>query len=465
MRRPSIELSYIGRCRAWRRGVRRVAAFGMTIRGRILIAFLVMSMITAALGYYATLGIKDAGILVDKTYRSIADVDQLRARRRDGFRRHAGGVRAAVDRHRSRQARQARSAKSRRSPRRSPMISAIAVQRSQSKRAKQAAANVQREVAGLDRACASVCSIRPSSTPTGRRSTTTRARSTSRSICWSITPPATASSTGNRRARRWRATSISTSSARCLRCVLSGMVAWALARRIVAAGRRGVQRRRAHRRRQARCRHPERWHRRTGRFARVDGLMRDNIKAMMEREVAQRRTAQARLADALESSQEGVVVVDADDCIALANAQAADFLGVSPDAVEAGHAACRICSPAFEDSVSAGRVLSLAQGRPAGDRRGAAGGRPLAAHQPQRDPRPGLHRRVQRHQPSRKSRRRSLRQTNLAARRGARQHVAGPVPVRRAEQARGGQSPLLRNLRAAARSDRAGRRHSAKSSN
>ena len=60
-------------------------------------------------------------------------------------------------------------------------------------------------------------------------------------------------------------------------------------------------------------------------------VMRDNIKTMMDREVAQRRTAQARLADALESSQEGVVVVDADDRIALANAQAASFLSVAPE--------------------------------------------------------------------------------------------------------------------------------------
>src|SRR6185295_18099292 len=33
--------------------------------------------------------------------------------------------------------------------------------------------------------------------------------------------------------------------------------------------------------------------------------MRDNIQTMMEREVAQRRSAQTRLADALESSREG----------------------------------------------------------------------------------------------------------------------------------------------------------------
>ncbi len=40
-------------------------------------------------------------------------------------------------------------------------------------------------------------------------------------------------------------------------------------------------------------------------------LMRDNIKTMMQREVEQRRSAQMRLADALESSREGVVLVDA----------------------------------------------------------------------------------------------------------------------------------------------------------
>ena len=54
--------------------------------------------------------------------------------------------------------------------------------------------------------------------------------------------------------------------------------------------------------------------------------MRDNIRAMMEREVEQRRSAQSRLADALESSREGVVVADADGRLALANPQAADFL-------------------------------------------------------------------------------------------------------------------------------------------
>ena len=52
----------------------------MTIRGRILVAFLVMSMITAALGGYATFGIKDAGLLVDKTYdESLMSINYARA--------------------------------------------------------------------------------------------------------------------------------------------------------------------------------------------------------------------------------------------------------------------------------------------------------------------------------------------------------------------------------------------------
>src|SRR5215470_12279291 len=57
-----------------------VASFCMTVRGRILVAFLVMSMITAAVGGYAAWGIKDAGILVYKTYdESLMAINYARA--------------------------------------------------------------------------------------------------------------------------------------------------------------------------------------------------------------------------------------------------------------------------------------------------------------------------------------------------------------------------------------------------
>ena len=62
--------------------------------------------------------------------------------------------------------------------------------------------------------------------------------------------------------------------------------------------------------------------------------MRDNIRVMVEREVSQRRSAQARLADALESSREGIVVLSADGEIALANSRASEFLRVSPQLLQ-----------------------------------------------------------------------------------------------------------------------------------
>ncbi len=54
-------------------------------------------------------------------------------------------------------------------------------------------------------------------------------------------------------------------------------------------------------------------------------LMRDNIRAMMEGEVAQRRSAQMRLVDAIEGSREGVIVVDRSGRIAIANTQMSKF--------------------------------------------------------------------------------------------------------------------------------------------
>src|SRR5579884_2305165 len=64
----------------WRISASDLAAFRKTIRGRIIIAFLVISMITAALGFYATLGVRNAGVLVNKTYdESLMSINYARA--------------------------------------------------------------------------------------------------------------------------------------------------------------------------------------------------------------------------------------------------------------------------------------------------------------------------------------------------------------------------------------------------
>jgi HAMP domain-containing protein len=56
------------------------------------------------------------------------------------------------------------------------------------------------------------------------------------------------------------------------------------------------------------------------------GRMRDAIRATIEREKAERRDAQARLADAMEGSTEGIVLTDAAGRIAAANPRAAALL-------------------------------------------------------------------------------------------------------------------------------------------
>ncbi|WGR94226.1 EAL domain-containing protein [Bradyrhizobium sp. ISRA435] len=58
--------------------------------------------------------------------------------------------------------------------------------------------------------------------------------------------------------------------------------------------------------------------------------MRDNIRRTVDQEVSQRRSAQARLSDALETSHEGVVLLGADGEIALANSRASEFIRLSP---------------------------------------------------------------------------------------------------------------------------------------
>ena len=72
--------SGLGLMYVWRDALARAASLCMTIRGRILIAFLVMSVITAALSAYATLGITHAGALVEQTFdESLMSINYARA--------------------------------------------------------------------------------------------------------------------------------------------------------------------------------------------------------------------------------------------------------------------------------------------------------------------------------------------------------------------------------------------------
>src|SRR5436305_3175632 len=64
----------------WYRAAARATSRLRTIRGRILIAFLIMSLITAALGGYAARGISRAGVLVARTFdESLMSINYARA--------------------------------------------------------------------------------------------------------------------------------------------------------------------------------------------------------------------------------------------------------------------------------------------------------------------------------------------------------------------------------------------------
>src|SRR5476649_1344004 len=124
----------------------RMASFGVTIRGRILIAFLVMSTITAALGGYATWGIKDAAVLVDKTYdESLMSINYARAAATDFAAMRAAFARLWIADEPATRAKLEQEINTLTKSLNEDL--AVAVQRSQSNRAKKAGANVRREVA------------------------------------------------------------------------------------------------------------------------------------------------------------------------------------------------------------------------------------------------------------------------------------------------------------------------------
>jgi diguanylate cyclase (GGDEF)-like protein/PAS domain S-box-containing protein len=318
----------------WRRAVARAGAFGMTIRGRILVAFLVMSVITASLGGYAAFGIRDAGVLVDKTFdESLMSINYARAAATD-----FAAMRAAFARQWIANDPAMRSSLDVEIGKLSKTLSddlKIAVQRSQSARAERAAANVQEAVVAWKTARERL--LDGTKLDVSWEVLDHQAAKVDEQIDLLINYTAGDGFIYRQTARATVARDIQLNIlGTFLALVLSALVTWALARRIVgplavasnvaeriAAGKLDVI-------------VPVGSNDEVGALLTSMQTMRNNIKAMMDREVAQRRSAQARLADALQSSQEGVIVVDANNWIVLANAKAADFLGVPADLLKPG---------------------------------------------------------------------------------------------------------------------------------
>jgi diguanylate cyclase (GGDEF)-like protein len=317
-----------------RPAITRLALLPGTIRGRILFAFLIMSIITAALGGYASIGIKRAGVLVAKTFdESLMSINYARAAAADFSEMQAAFAR-----------RWSASDPAMRTKLDGEMADleqtlsedlSIAAERSQSSRAARAATKVQRAVDAWSTARRHL----PPDVPpnTAWQILDPYASTVAQQIDLLINYTAGDGFTYRQSARQ--AVTVATHldlAATGGALLISALVAWLLAQRItgpvavasaiakrIASGKLdGVIPRGA----------PDE----LGALLAAMAVMRDNIRAMMEREVAQRRTAQVRLADALESSREGIVVVDAGHRVALANSQAADFFDCTPEYMTSG---------------------------------------------------------------------------------------------------------------------------------
>ena len=342
------------------RALARAAASLRTIRGRILVAFAVMTIITGSLAGYAIRGVQDAGVLVRKTYdESLMSINYARAAAADFASMRATFGRRWIAEDPSMRvdldlqiAKLAQTLKE---------DLDIAVQRSQSERAKQAASHVEDAVTTWRRTSLNL--LDATRMDASWEKLDTYARQVNEQIDLLINYTAgdgfiyrqSALATVERNIR------LNIAGA-ALALILSGIVAWALTRRIIrpvaaasnvaeciATGRLDVV-------------IPAGGPDELGALLSSMRLMRDNLKDMMGREVALRRSAQTRLADALANSDEGVVVVDAQDRIALANAQAAGFLSLSPEQLEAGTPIADL-KQALRDPILAGCMLT----RPSGE--------------------------------------------------------------------------------------------------
>ena len=326
----------------------------MTIRGRILVAFLIMSVITAAVGGYAVRGIKNAGVLVDKTFDEfLMSINYARAAASD-----FAAMRAAFARRFIATDPRQRAAFDSEVDNLGVSLSQdlkIAAARSQSARAVRAAENVQRAVDAWKAICQRL--IDGDRADVNWSTLDHYAGRVDDQIDLLVNYTAGDGFLYRQSARATVSRDVQLNiAAIALALLLSAVVAWGLARRIVgpvavasrvatriAAGELDVA-------------VPRGSGDELGALLTAMSAMRDNIKAMMEREVEQRRSAQARLADAVECSQEGVIVVDVNDCIVLANAQAADFLGVASDLLKPGTPLLRL-EPALQSSAEVADVL------------------------------------------------------------------------------------------------------------
>ena len=315
--------------RACARAILALLRLARTIRGRITLAFLALSLIIVVLGGLATLGIRSAGELVDKTYdRSLMSINYARAAAAD----FAGMQAAAARMHIAASGAERATFKDRLDQLADSFDDdlSVALERGQSDRAGREGVAAKAAVTDwLDAqrrfGLRLSADIKPVWTELDGL-----AAAVEQHLDLLINVTAGDGFTYRQAARATVARDVNLSVAAMLvALVLSGAVALLLAMQIVqpvaaasqvatriAAGDLSVE-------------VPDGGGDEFGALLRAMAAMRGNIQAMVLEEVARRRSAQTLLADAVQGSVEGILVADAETRIVLANEMAIGLLGLT----------------------------------------------------------------------------------------------------------------------------------------
>ncbi len=301
----------------------RLLAVTATIRSQILLAFLTMTAITGIIGLHASYRIEHGGALVTETYDgSLMAINYARAASADFALMQVAAARyAQTSDGRLRLELEARLGELGRSL---AEDLEIAAERSQSERAAQTAVRARDAVTAWDEARRQG---NAGAFPSIEEVIADAIRTADRDIDLLINYTAGDGFSYRQHARAavsddwWL--NISGLAAALL---LSAIVAWLLARRIV--GQVAVASDVASRIAQGQLdgAMPQGGQDELGVLLNSLATMRENLRGMMHREVSQRQSAQGRLLDAMESSHEGIVVVDRDGRVVLANEQALSAL-------------------------------------------------------------------------------------------------------------------------------------------
>ncbi len=297
--------------------------FLSSVRNSILLSFAVMCVLMGLLGYSAFVMIRKSAELVVETYdRSLMSINYARAAETDFVAMQVAFLRERFATHPARQA-EAAAALVRLADTFYEDL-AISAERAQSPRAKRAAQLVKEAADGWQTSRASIDEKLPSAAMLDRLDAYSATVSHQIDLLINLTA-------GDGFLYRQQALrSIQTEAELDIMLTvaalaLAGAVTWILVRRISSpiAAASGIAQRIAGGDLDVAI--PIGRSDEFGTLLHSMATMRDSIRAMMQAEVAQRRSAQARLIDAIENSQEGVVLVDAEGDVVITNLPVAHY--------------------------------------------------------------------------------------------------------------------------------------------